>query len=68
NTPALPDNITITPLTTDDDPMLPALGEAVLVADPARPAAANLLQALLDVPALLEIQRAVVQRTRVPSY
>lgn len=67
-TPAALDHVAMTPLTTDDDPMLPALGEAVLVADPARPAAANLLQALLNIPALLEIQRSVVQRTRVPSY
>jgi hypothetical protein len=68
NTPALPDNITITPLTTDDDPMLSALSEAVLVVDPARPASAHLLQALLDVPALLEIQNEVIHRTRIPSY
>jgi hypothetical protein len=55
-------------LTTDDDPMLSALSEAVLVVDPARPASAHLLQALLDVPALLEIQNEVIHRTRIPSY
>lgn len=68
NTPALPDNITITPLTTDDDPMLSALSEAVLVVDPARPASAHLLQTLLDTSTLLEIQNEVIHRTRIPSY
>ncbi|MCS6828084.1 MAG: hypothetical protein NZ553_15830 [Caldilinea sp.] len=67
-TPAALDHVAMAPLTTDDDLRLPALGEAVLVADPTRPAVANLLQALIDIPALLEIQRTVVNRARTPSY
>jgi hypothetical protein len=48
--------------------MLPHLSEAVIVVSRGNKAAANVLQAVLDVPAARTVQRAVIERLRVPSY
>lgn len=67
-TPASLSEIVAIPLGADDDPMLKHLSEAVLVVSQGNNASANMLHAILDVPELLKIQRAVVERTRIPSY
>lgn len=67
-TPASLSEIVAIPLGTDDHPMLRHLSEGVLVINQGNHASANVLHAILDVPDLLEIQRAVVDRTRIPRY
>lgn len=66
--PATLSDIAIVPLHAADDPMLASLSEAVIVVSRGNKAAANLLQAVLDAPAARTIQRAVIERLRVPSY
>ena len=67
-TPASLSNITAIPLSAADNPMVASLSEAVIVVSRGNKAAANLLQAVLDAPAARTIQRAVIERLRVPSY
>jgi ABC-type amino acid transport substrate-binding protein len=67
-TPAALSDITAIPLRAADDPMLAPLSEAVIVVSQGNKAAANLLRAVLDAPAARSIQRAVIERMRVPSY
>ncbi|HHW88660.1 MAG TPA: hypothetical protein GX400_20925 [Chloroflexi bacterium] len=67
-TPAALSDITAIPLRAADDPMLAPLSEAVIVVSQGNQAAVNLLNAVLDVPAARAIQRAVIERQRVPSY
>jgi hypothetical protein len=66
--PTNPAGVAIVPLTADNDPALAALSEAVIVITPEHRAPANVLRAILDLPALLDTQRAVVNRARIPSY
>jgi hypothetical protein len=61
-------DIDLAPLHAEDDPALAELAEAVIVIEQASGAAANLLHTILNVPDLLAIQRAVIDRSRIPSY
>jgi len=67
-TPAALSDITAIPLRAAADPMLAPLSEAVIVVSQGNRAVANLLQAVVDAPAARAIQRAVIERLRVPSY
>lgn len=67
-TPASLSDITTIPLHAAEEPMLACLAEAVIVVSQGNRAAANVLQAVLDVTAARTIQRAVIERLRVPSY
>ncbi len=61
-------DITIVPLEAAEDPELAELSEAVLVTEQGRTAVGHLLPTLLNIPDLLAIQRAVIDRVRIPSY
>lgn len=67
-TPASLSEVVAIPLEADEHPMLGHLSEAVLVVSQGNHAPANLLHAILDVPEVLRIQRAVIERTRIPRY
>jgi hypothetical protein len=66
--PAGADTYIATPLDPTAEPALAELGEAALVVHEGNRAMSNVLHAILDPVALVQIQQEVVERKRLPTY